>query len=78
MHRSTLKVPGFDIVELSPHEWRVADATENPSDATYVLAYIEQRDGAYDVLSVSPGPPHTWRATTFPEALSFARRPGAA
>lgn len=79
MPRSTHTHPSFDIVALGPHEWRVADVTGDPADGNYLLAYIEEADSGYDILSVSPGPPMTTHADTFTEALRCAEsraRPG--
>jgi hypothetical protein len=59
----------LEVVALSDHEWRVCDRDMEAGDGRRILAYIEKRDGSYEVMSMKPTPCVCGRFCSFDDAL---------
>jgi hypothetical protein len=63
----------LEVVALSDHEWRVCDGEMEAGDGRRILAYIEKRDGSYEVMSMRPTPCVCGRFCSLNDALRKVR-----
>ena len=63
----------LEVVALSDHQWRICDRGVEDDDARRILAYIEKRDGWYEVMSLKPVPSVCGRFCTFHQALECVK-----